>query len=282
MPHDTKIDWFSTTAKGHDGMNIPYIDGQKATRKQALYGYDTTLLYPNGVRIMWHSRKEEMGTHIQYDGSTLEHFRAIGLDIQEVMRWHHERQHNPRRVDMAVDITGLQLSADLIRKLWLEKKVVTRAKQTTYIESTGKGGGGSFYIGNYKKRKKLLRCYDKGAELGIDLDLFRLELQCSGNAAKGANLNIVNSQSLPETIVQSINGFAHFAHPAIETELGTEAIRIMLDYGTSREGRYAWLYSTIIPTLARMNVDEGYDVAGWVHDSALKQAESIRKSEQVD
>lgn len=260
MEISSNIDWISATYDYDLRDKMPhvlpddYLSG--FTKVRGMNGYSQARQFAaSGAIEMWHPDHSAMGTLVVYTAQNIrnacETFNCTPLEILDYL----SVSAKISRLDVCLDVYDYDVS---IRRLYhdcLDKKVKTRAKQFGFTESATSGdeqGAMTTYIGSTTKRKKLLRIYDKGKQLGLDRLLTRFELETHGQLSNNATHELLKNQDKAGSkIIGMIQGYASFqdTHVARVFE-GTQDIKITHpQYRKSNTAQ--WLLETVAKTLAK-------------------------------
>lgn len=248
------IDWLSVTdtiGTTPTHYSIEGIDNWKQINGRL--GYDKGLKHVTGVTRLSSSTRRDMGVHSIYTGKAMKRIeKDMKVTPMELLKHHLANHDNVARIDFSLDFINCGIVVNDFVDAWYAGNVITRAKSATYVKSITHAGS-TFYVGSQKKRKKLLRVYDKGAEQGMsDVDWLRVELQIMGKPATTAGKGLVSSVDKPTYIAQAIAGYADFRTilPFQRAKNGDETIEIgsiSSNKGDTRD----WLENSVIPSLAR-------------------------------
>jgi len=265
----THIDWISYTVPAISPRGIEnglvLLEDFKRPYKTARgsMGYTNARQYASGAIVQWHPAHPKMGIHCTYTAKAL-NFAAenFGLSQHEILT---ELSQFGRisRIDVCLDIDGMDINIGELYKSALNGKIKTRAKQFGYVESAESGneiGAATAYIGSMHKRKKLLRVYDKGRQLKLDTFKTRFELEQHGELANGSAAILRKELSgMNKAIGGLIKGYADFTDTPVAFAFdGSEPIKASHpQYRKSDTAK--WLVDVVAKTLAR-EVDADYNV----------------------
>lgn len=240
-----------------DDFKKPY------TIVRATNGYTNARKYASGAIVQWHPAQPAMGINCTYPAQSLA-FAAdnFGLSQDEILA-ELSQYGRISRIDVCLDINGMDIDIRDLYKQALSGKVKTRAKQFGYVESAESGnekGAATAYIGSMHKRKKLLRVYDKGKQLNLDDFKIRFELEQHGELAnKSAAILKKEPGNIASNIAGLIKGYADFT----DTVAGfafNDATPIRASHPQYRKSDTAkWLIESVAKTLAR-EVNADYNV----------------------
>jgi len=226
-------------------------------------GYTNARKYASGAVVQWHPAHPKMGIHCTYTAQALAFASEnFGLSQQQILD-ELSQYGRVSRIDVCLDIDGMDIDIMSLYKQSLAGKVKTRAKQFGYVESAESGnekGAATAYIGSMHKRKKLLRVYDKGKQLNLDDFKIRFELEQHGQLANGSAAILRKEPSrLAENIAGLIKGYADFTDTSVGFAFDDkQAIKASHpEYKRSKTAK--WLIETVAKTLAR-EVSSDYNV----------------------
>lgn len=223
---------------------------------RGINGYSKARQYnTSGALELWHPDYPQMGTLVIYTAQNIhnacENFGCTPVEILDYL----SVSAKISRLDVCLDVYNYDVS---IRRLYhdcLDAKVRTRAKQFSFTESASSGdenGAMTAYIGSTKKRKKLLRIYDKGKQLGLDTLLTRFELETHGTLSDNATHELLSNQAqIGATIRGMIQGYADFTetHVAPIFEGVSDIKLVHPQYKKSDTAK--WLLDVVAKTLAK-------------------------------
>jgi len=164
------VDWISATYES----GPEYPDNYALSGKfldNGLLGYDRAFQYHDGRLELTHTRRPEMGYHVQLSGSVIRRCHAdYGHTPVGQLIWHGKRARKLTRFDIAIDAIESGLSLQRLTALLSmatdngaeERPVRTRALSAPLIKDT-RGNGYTQYIGSMSS-DAYLRIYDKTAE----------------------------------------------------------------------------------------------------------------------
>lgn len=254
METSAHIDWISVTHKKH-GNYLP--EGIPTTHKatNGHNGYTQAREYTSGVLEMLNPERYDMGIHFIYSGKVLDNLeRNHGITRDDILRIHTTTQGRLSRIDFAVDIIDSGFSIDTVWDM-LENECVDTLASHSRIQK-GKDRGYTVTVGSTKKRKKLVRIYDKAKEQkDWTQDFKRVELSLYGKSAvNGAKLYQDDNYST-DIVTGMIRKFCDFPEYPLWTEIfsGTPT---KIPVGTHLEGQTeTWLKTSVAPALARVLTD---------------------------
>lgn len=259
MEVSTNIDWISATAPYHTKrlnktlvLKEDFLAGYQKTK--GMNGYTHALRYQSGALEMENPNHPSMGVHIIYTSQAIRNAcENFGCTQDEILSYLMEHSRIVR-LDVCLDVTGAEIDIMGINDACIAGKVKTRAKHFDYVKSAKLGeevGAQTAYIGSMHKRKKLLRVYDKGKQLGLDYLLTRFELETHGAIAhNGATKLMDETRLLGDTIAGMIKGYADLTECVPDGIFNADGIPVSLPK-YQRGDTAKWLVDTVSKTLAR-------------------------------
>jgi len=258
MEVSANIDWISATYpdikfRDNNSAVLPddYHNGFSLVKP--VNGYQTAVRYNSGAMEMWHTNYPDMGIHVIYSGQAIrnacETFNCEQYEILDYLMLGAKIV----RLDMALDVENVDIDIQNIHTEFKKGNVKTRAKTSDYMERATSGnekGAATCYIGSTHKRKKLLRVYDKGEQLGLDTLLTRFELETHGTIANNAAKELmVKPDILGSKISGMVKGYADLSKQVPDGIFNSDSIKIALPkYQKSDTAK--WLVDVVAKTLA--------------------------------
>lgn len=177
------IDWLTYTVPWNSDLSAAlfphdalFITGEPL---ENIKGYNTSLGLSHG-RISYHTEHPENKTCVQLGGADLWHLRQAGIDLRELLAYVYQTLNATiTRLDYAVDWYGEGDPWDLYYS-WKANQLHTLAKRA-YVKMEAYKVDGvtreipTIYLGSGKSNR-MLRCYDKAAQLGVPGPRIRIEL----------------------------------------------------------------------------------------------------------
>lgn len=285
------IDWISVTyphaairENGTRGVLADdYNDGFKVVR--GTMGYLQARQYKSGAIMQWHDKHPSMGVHVTYTAQALRYASEnFGLDQVEILEA-LSQYGRVSRCDLCVDVLHAEIDIEALYKQAKSGVIKSRAKQMSYIEQAKSGnekGARTFYIGSMTKRKKLLRVYDKGAQLNLDHYLTRFELETHGLPAQSAVKGITeNAEKSAQAIRDMIAGYADFSDSLVGQYL-TSNNPIKLSHPKYQKSDTAkWLIEVVAKTLAK-EAHRDYNMLSEFMQSFTYHYEQLTASERYE
>lgn len=221
-------------------------------------GYTSGMRCKSGATIAWNDERPDMGTHVVYSATAIKKAsEEFGLTQDRILHYLTEFAH-VARLDLRVDAQNYQVNIKSLYEQAIAGDVRTRSKSTAFVDSGGIGskeaGASTVYIGSQKNRKKLLRVYDKGSQLGINIDLTRFEIEYHGKIAQNAAKSLKSTKFEDYGVVMKgmIRDYADWTDDETFQEIFGNAERIPVSVPQAGDtNTVQWLLGTIAPILAR-------------------------------
>lgn len=260
------IDWISATSHVqtetkeytahpalHDWENWQEVAGAN--------GYTVGGKHQSGAKVYVNYQRRDMGKHIIYSGKVLQRINKMyDVDSFEILKHHIDSGHNITRIDVAVDFVGYGVKVQDFQNAFMQGHVITRLRSASMIRSLTDNGH-TFYLGSRKKRKKLVRVYDKASEQGIDGDWIRVELQLMGRPATELAMRAIRDKSITSVLIGAIIGVADFHTIPVWDLMKHDQLAIKLGSISNDKGNtQKWLLEQCLPALAK---EIAIDVKFW-------------------
>ena len=236
-----KNDWLTHDAQMVSCQRLLETD---ATFKRdiPLHGYEDCWVSGQlgQARIMVSRPGNSMGVHVQLPGQALS-----ALGVTKALGICRELVGSVTRIDVAVDTKGQSDAADVYGS-YLAKTMVTRAQKVNMVIGTE---GNTVYVGS-RTSERFLRVYDKAAQLGIEGNWTRIEMECKGDRAKWI------AKYVQDAGLQAIGGAIRDYVDCPGVDWYHDALtRVVVPLGEPQKKRLtdtrAWLLGTVANTLAR-------------------------------
>lgn len=203
------IDWISCTSHAvypsqtyathpalHDWENWKLTNGKNR--------YNQGSKHESGTIALKHSERPDMGTHVIYNGKTIQRIlKMYDISAFDILTYHIGQGHNIARIDLAIDFkdTGV-LVGDFVGA-WKLGYIETRLRKANIVKSLDNEGY-TLYIGSQVRRKKLVKIYNKGVESGAGGDWVRCEVQLMGKPATQVSKLITTDNDITTVILRAI------------------------------------------------------------------------------
>jgi len=259
------IDWISTTNKKRETLSnsthTALLDGLWVECK-GKNGYTLGQKHATGVRVYKNNDRPDMGQHTVYSGKTLSKIESdYKMRPIELLQYHMSEGHTVARLDLAIDFKGYETDVQDFVDALNNGNAVTRLRSATVVNSLT-GGGQTLYIGSMKKRKNLIRIYDKGAENGTGADWVRVELQIMGKKATSTARDISDCDDFEGTVLSVIKSIVNFPTVTVWKKLMSDQLEYSMKPVSKQIGdTEKWIMKQVLPALARTIV---LDIDFWV------------------
>lgn len=254
------IDWISATNHKpqthlqytahpalHDWENWEITNGAN--------GYTIGAKHESGAKVYYNPDRKDMGRHIIYSGKVLERINQMySINSMDVLKYHIETGHNIARIDIALDFVGSAVTVVDFQDAFVAGQSVTRLRSASVIKSLTDRGH-TFYIGSKKKRKKLIRIYDKSAEQNWDFPCIRVELQLMGKPATKVAIDAIRGDSVKAVLLGAIKDVIDF--PLIQEWTNAMENAENVNLGTEYDGQgdtLTWLNGAVRTSIIKYAV----------------------------
>lgn len=257
MATELSIDWISITAHRMDGdihhATHPCLhDWEHWALTNGVHGYNQGASHDIGVKAYRNDSRVDMGTHVIYSGKTLAKLEGIhSISAWEVLAYHVERGDSIARIDLALDFTNTLLTVEHFKNSYMKGDAVTALRTASEVKSLTHSGH-TFYIGSRKKRKKLVRIYDKRAEANLDYDCIRVEAQIMGKPATLLSKEIGQARYAPDVVLGAIREVIDFPMIDLWCEAMGDSSKVELASHHDKEtDTRKWLNRTVFMSILK-------------------------------
>jgi hypothetical protein len=255
-----KIDWLAVTYQNVQNptrLLAPIMHGHRFTLKgPGPHGYMRQWANDLGA-ILLTDGKPNMGIHAIMTGETLDSVRELGHTDRALALGIIAMKGRTSRLDVAVDVFGGKLTPEQLESAYKERRVMTRARAGSVIRDL-ETLEHTVYIGK-RASGRLLRAYNKGAQMGSDEAWLRLELECKKVMARNLLATIAETEDTRVVINNAIRKFANFPDiPEYVAALNAPNVNLR-QQPTKLSKTYLWLLSVCAPALARYELDHPTD-----------------------
>ena len=260
MKLSSGIDWISATFPADYNQKwqstiLPF-EG-KGIETRGHMGYTIAQRFITGAIMMFNPDRPDMGIYVSYSSAAIQSANA-DFDCTDEMLLHWLSRHGRiSRLDVRLDARDIDINIRTLYRRALNNRVRTQTRSISYVDSAEIGnekGAETCYIGSMKKRKKLLRVYDKAAQLGTGECHTRFELETHGRIALNAakTLKSANFGDYGALIRGMIKRYCEWFDYLPAKRIFDDMSPVMIDvpahvYGDTDK----WLLDTVAPTLAR-------------------------------
>lgn len=266
------FDWLSMTFHGLDELSIRNALGfglqtTDWTETGAMNGYKHAWKHPFGHITMSNHARPEMGVHVMFSGKPLREMREGGISFMDMLRWAHKEGAKVTRIDLAIDLHGEVLDIRDLRGCAQVKGKEGSIKKRRLVDSDE---GGVTLYGGSPQSEKMVRFYDKRAEVGeAGPPWVRFEGVFKGKAARSvvAALVPMDAKKIPQYVMGLIKGLYNPDHPVFQAVMVGEAQQAPSTKNAS-DNTALWLNNSVAKTLARLIVEQPqHDIWGDFFDS---------------
>lgn len=250
MDISSTVDWISCT--DHTPKN--YYPGMDMNSEDApgLFSYTHGAIFPDtGLWVMWSPNKPSMGLHLIYSGQTLRNMRERGLPPDKLLKAIVGFQVKITRVDLAIDLTGVNLNLSRIKDAVVMHKYEGRERKYDSHESSDDGF--SIYVGAPSSDRRL-RIYNKAAEQGMERKhWFRAEVQLRRKVAQLVSYGYTSNSmgNLHSAAWATMSAIV----PGLQSEdwrnFGRDTDKVGVPAVPRETDTEAWLINSIAPAIAK-------------------------------
>lgn len=213
------------------------------------YNQAVSLVYGS---IHWNTERPEQKRLVQFTGTDLAGLLAAGEDISRLLGYVAGLGGlNVTRLDFAVDVRGWGARPEDLKTAFDAGRGITAAQSATFVDGrkrSGESTGSTLYLGS-RSSEKFMRVYDKAAQMGVDGDWIRVELELKGDAARAALFAMVwyGIVATGKTLLRSFmrDTGVEWYDAAIDGEGGAYVEPV----GRPVTARERWIFEQVIPAL---------------------------------
>jgi len=253
------VDWINYTALNLGTRvltDIAYpMQTPEWTNALPARGYTSGLQNRNGVRLSWHTKRDDMGAHVQYSGQTLNKYLETGITARTIALRHEIEGDRCSRIDLAIDCHDTALN---IGKLASDVKLnIGQFSTKVFSHIISQDKGETLYLGS-RTSELFLRIYNKSAEQQISGDWVRVELECKGSRAHdiGHRLAYESEQGMVTLTRGLIKHQAAFDDKIWQQIVGELAISIAKAH-VREPDRKGWLLGLVAPAMGKYIAETG-------------------------
>lgn len=249
------VDWIGVTFKPHDAKKFGHKVGLDAYLSdvaiKGLHGYNAGRELESGLRVLWHTEKDEMGVHFSFGGAALRWYESKSLGWFELLSLIKKHNGRTSRVDLAIDIENSGLTPKDLNKANL-KPYKGRGRTPQFVTLTGDRDSWTVYIGS-RSSERFVRIYDKAKEQGdYDSDRVRVELELKGENAHscGWQAPTEGKEWLVSLAKNLLRQQADFNLESWNIALSSGVVEFGIPHGRERD-TFGWLTKVCAPALAK-------------------------------
>lgn len=249
------LDWLSFTVKGSTDTTVAraLLFGQDMSsyiEVAGLNGYSYAVRHPFGHIVMSNLKRPDMGVHVMFSGSALNHLLEGGIDQFALIRWAVGEGAKITRIDLAVDLYGTPVDMDKLYKSKQIKGYEGAARKRERRQNDE--GGYTIYFGS-RKSDKVLRVYNKAAEQGLPGVMWtRFEMEFKSDPAHEVAAAVMG-MTFDEAMVYTmglIKGQYNADDPLYQELLKSPARQVPTTKDVS-DSTLEWLLGPVAKTMAK-------------------------------
>lgn len=278
---EVSIDWAACTlAEGTDVRSLIPQNSEVVISNRL--GYDRAVKLSSGIMLLSSTTRLDMGIHVIAGATALAHQQGdYGISAYDHVVNMVTHGGKFSRLDLCVDVYDSTLRIDDLVSRYNAGAVTTKARTGSIIKNLGEAGQ-TFYIGRRGSRK-LLRIYDKGAQLNLDINWLRIEIELRKDAAREVASWLVGAGiEWPKLVLPIIKGFVHFPSSPIWCKIiGEKEIAIATPEPTESATR-KWLINVCAPSIARLFCEGDERILRDVLQAASDKIRELKSSDNTD
>lgn len=228
-------------------------------------------------RIDWNTERPEQKRLVTFTGSNLAGLLAGGENIPRLLGYALAlKGANVTRLDFAVDVRNRGADALDLKAAFEAGRGLTDALTGQIVEGRNRKGeqkGVTYYIGS-RESERFMRVYDKAAQMGLDDDWTRIELELKGGQARAAAFAMA-TEGIVATGKHLLRAFYQdtgvpWYDAAIEGDEGVYVEPV----GRPVSKREKWLLEQVVPALLT-ELRKGNQRVRWSFQKALDDTEQF-------
>lgn len=268
------LDWISVTFPVEHSRRwqtcVHPADTEHKREIKPRNGYTRATVYASGATESANDNRRDMGVHVVYSARAIANMALYGVSQKQLLE-HLTVGSKVSRLDVKIDVYDSGIDIENLYQMARSGRVETKARTIGYTESAITGnesGAATCYIGSQKKRKKLLRVYDKAGQMGIlgDIKRFELELHSKMTYEAVKCLKQADLDDWGQAIGGLIKGYCYWpldnAVADIFSDLGKIKIAVPQ---TSPGNTIKWLLNVCAPVLAREAIVDSGIIGEFMH-----------------
>lgn len=269
------LDWISVTYP----INFPSrwqscvhpADTETKREIKPRNGYTRATVFGSGATQSTNDNRPDMGIHVVYSARAIGNMQALYDVNQKQLLEHLVSGSKMARLDVKLDVYDSGLDIETLYRMARSGHVDTKARTIAYVESAKTGtehGAATCYIGSQKRRKKLLRVYDKGTQMQLNGDLKRFELELRSRSALDAakRLKAANFEEWGLQIGGLIKAYCYWPDDNAVADIFADMSKIKIAVPQENVGNTVkWLLDIVAPVLAREAVMDSGILVEFMH-----------------
>lgn len=241
--HTTQqIDWISLTFPHSVKREDIFPDGlSTASHSQKSFNaYDSAEAYEDGRILLWHTTRQEMGTHVVLSGRTCANLRA---ELEAIINHCWAKGGKVVRFDVALNDRLSRVHPEHATELLRSGEKICRAKEYP-VRNDPTLPGYSQYAGKFASETHVC-IYDKSAEQGECGFEVRIEIRFKGKKADKAAHEYLRNKNAGALI----KGFLDFPNwKEWQEVIGSDAVSVPAEKKDSNT--VAWLLGQVAKSMA--------------------------------
>lgn len=248
-------------------------------------GYSRAIEFGIGARMDWHPEVPAQGCGFVYGGKALERCREQKITDQRLVRDMLSVGAKFSRIDAAINTALPDVSAEALAEDFDDGNCETKAKKYTLLRGGGENRGSTFYLGS-RTSERMLRVYNKAAQLNLGVSWWRIEEEIKGRHARAFADGFADA-GFPENFIRGhIQEFANFPGRKwwVETMLDGDRFE-QLVLPRTETNTQKWLMQQVLPALRKLSFNETETLYRFfraaAHDRGLVRYMELAIAEQL-
>ena len=286
VPAERKLDYLSFTLGDHTSPREVFaLLGLKFQELgYGRYRYrNSALAMAGGVSVFWNGAVEGMGVHVQISGAGCRLVEGLEgfTDWRDYVGGWLGLGAKFARFDVALDDVAGSIKFETVRDQVTSRTAMMRSCNTQVIEATNrKGVFQTLYVGR-RSSETMMRCYDKGMQLGEGKSWLRFEFEYKGKRAHAiAETFVSEGWDAAVGVARSFIEFKDETHKTSDRtrqrpaawwveliDASKHVLKIARDAHASLIRSWCWLRRQVAPILGVMMEHQVGDL-GWVLELA--------------
>jgi hypothetical protein len=254
------LDWLAVTfpADLESGFWLPakLLASEFTVENKGPHGYTKTAVNDIGVIVLSEGAARQ-GTHVVYTGEPLGVAREMGVTDRELVMHAVEYAGRFTRLDVAVNILDGTLKPADLEHAYMHDGCDTSARAAGRVQTLNTDRD-TLYIGS-RASERMLRAYNKGAQLGTGEAWIRLELECKKLMAQAVASAIADNANTRAVINRAILEFVDFPYLPEWSKALRESDACIPPPTRKMHSTYRWLLEVVAPALARYQFEHPED-----------------------
>lgn len=261
------------------------------------FGYKAAAIAESGgVNVYWDGFKDEMGVHVQISGKGCRLVEAMPgfTSWQEYIGGWFDDGAKVKRIDLAIDDESATVEFETVKEAVVNRTAVCRADYCELRESRNKRGiFQTLYVGR-RTSETMMRCYDKGMQLGEGRSWLRFEFEYKGERADAvARVLAYKGWDAAIGVARSFIEFKDETHKTTDRtrqraatwwvnliNASKHVLRITKQVNANVAKMFGWLMKQVSPSIATLMEIEGGSIE-WILDLVKEGQQKLKDKHRL-